>query len=120
MHVGATPEIFKNAAKLRLNMTEPEIILWEQLKMKPLGFKFRRQHPIHKYILDFYCHKKRLSIEIDGGYHNCIEQKQKDKERTNYLNSVDITEIRFTNHEVLKNSDVVLTKILDKLREGTL
>ena len=68
MHDGAIPEIFRNAAKLRANMTETENIIWEFLRTKPSGFKFRRQHPINKYILDFYCHRKRLSIEIDGGY----------------------------------------------------
>ncbi|MEM6517631.1 MAG: DUF559 domain-containing protein, partial [Bacteroidota bacterium] len=69
MHDSATPNIFKNAARLRSNMTEPKIKLWDYLKIKPKGFKFRRQHPIAGYVLDFYCHKLRLSIEIDGGYH---------------------------------------------------
>ncbi len=70
MHDGASPKIFRYAHILRKNMTEPELKLWEFLKKHPLGYKFRRQHPIHKYILDFYCHKKRLSIEVDGKNHN--------------------------------------------------
>jgi very-short-patch-repair endonuclease len=92
MHDGATPKVFKNAAKLRENMTQSEIRLWEYLKTKPFGYKFRRQHPIAGYVLDFYCHKLRLSIEVDGGYHLKKEQKEKDIERTAYLNSVGIIE----------------------------
>ncbi|MCH7524781.1 MAG: endonuclease domain-containing protein [Bacteroidetes bacterium] len=111
MHCGATPQIFKNAAKLRLDMTETEIILWDYLKTKPDGFKFRRQHPIHIYILDFYCHKLKISIEIDGDYHLKMEQKEKDRERTNYLKSIDITEIRFTNKDILNNQQNVINKI---------
>ncbi len=57
-------------------MTETDIIVWEYLKTKPLGLKFRRQHPINCYVLDFYCRRKRLSIEIDGRYHNNLEEKR--------------------------------------------
>ncbi|NHF57807.1 endonuclease domain-containing protein [Flavobacteriaceae bacterium TP-CH-4] len=111
MHDGAPPQIFKNAAKLRQRMTEPEKILWEALKTKPFGFKFRRQHPINYYILDFYCHQKRLSIEVDGGYHLAKKQKERDKRKIDYLNSVDIREIRFSNEEVLHQRDSILQKI---------
>ncbi len=119
MHDGASPRIFKNAAKLRLSMTPSEKNLWNELKNKPLGFKFRRQHPIKFYILDFYCHKKHLSIEIDGGYHNHLEQKEKDKKRTEYLNSVGIKEIRFQNDMVLNNIEQVLKQIYVELRTGS-
>ena len=115
MHDGAKPEIFKNAEKLRANMTKTEILLWDFLKLKPFGLKFRRQHPINKYILDFYCHQKRLSIEIDGGYHLKKEQKEKDYERTKYLKSVGIKEIRFTNQDVLENLDDIKSKIEKEL-----
>ncbi|RLD29825.1 MAG: hypothetical protein DRI75_01975 [Bacteroidetes bacterium] len=120
MHDGATPKIFRNAAKLRFDMTEPEKLLWETLKTKPEGFKFRRQHPIKFFVLDFYCHKKRLSIEIDGGYHNNAEQKEKDNKKTTYLNGVGISEMRFTNTEVLDNIDSVMSKIIYKLLEDSL
>jgi very-short-patch-repair endonuclease len=119
MHDGATPRVFKNAAKLRSNMTEPEIKLWEYLKTKPLGYKFRRQHPISGYVLDFYCHKLKLSIEIDGGYHQNKEQKEKDAERTEYLNSVGITEYRFTNKDILNRFAESLEFIISKLRADT-
>ena len=66
MHLNASPEIFVYAKKLRLSMTESEQILWEILKNKKFsGLKFRRQHPILKYILDFYCHSEKLGIELD-------------------------------------------------------
>lgn len=101
MHDGATSKIFEFALKLRANMTEPEQKLWYYLKTKPLGFKFRRQHPIGKYVLDFYCHKIRLSIEIDGQNHETIEQKFSDQKRASYLNSLGIKELRFNNENVL-------------------
>ncbi|MEM6517627.1 MAG: endonuclease domain-containing protein, partial [Bacteroidota bacterium] len=84
--------------------------------IKPKGFKFRRQHPIAGYVLDFYCHKLRLSIEIDGGYHLKKEQQEKDAERTAYLNEVGITEIRFTNDLVLNNFQEVIEQINIHLR----
>jgi len=116
MHDGATAKVYRNAAKLRENMTEPEIKLWDYLKIKPMGFKFRRQHPISGYILDFYCHKLKLSIEIDGGYHLNKEQREKDIERTAYLNSVGITEYRFTNEEILHEFEKSIEFINSKLR----
>ena len=111
MHNGATPKVFRNAASLRENMTEPEKVLWEYLKTKPMGLKFRRQHPISGYVLDFYCHKLRLSIEIDGGYHLQKEQREKDLERTDYLKGLGISEIRFTNEQVLNHYDDVIKSI---------
>ncbi len=120
MHDGATPSVFRNAQKLRDNMTEPELKLWEFLKMKPMGYKFRRQHPIAGYVLDFYCHKLRLSIEIDGGYHMQKEQKEKDNERTKYLENLGISEIRFTNEQVLNDYDNTIEIINSNLRAGTL
>jgi very-short-patch-repair endonuclease len=118
MHDGATPSVFRNAAKLRVSMTETELKLWEYLKIKPLGFKFRRQHPIGGFVLDFYCHKLKLSIEIDGGYHLTKEQTEKDKIRTNYLSEIGISEIRFTNEQVLNKYENVIENVNSKLRAG--
>ena len=119
MHCGATPKVFQNAAKLRDSMTDPEKNLWEYLRKKPLGFKFRRQHPLAGYVLDFYCHKLRLSIEIDGGYHLKKEQKEKDEERTEYLKNLGITEMRVTNNQVLRKFETVIENINDRLCEDT-
>ena len=117
MHYGATPEVFRNAAKLRENMTDPERKLWEYLKTKPMGYKFRRQHPISRYILDFYCHQLRLSIEVDGGYHLTIEQREIDNQRTEYLESVGITVYRFTNQEILNQFEQSIDMITSKIRD---
>jgi very-short-patch-repair endonuclease len=89
--------------------------LWSILKEYKLkGFKFRRQHPISNYIADFYCHKAKLIIEIDGEYHNNEEQILIDKERTKYFNEIGLTEIRFSNQQVLFEIENVLNKI-DKI-----
>jgi very-short-patch-repair endonuclease len=101
-----------------MNMTVPEIILWNYLRKKPFGFKFRRQHPIQVYVLDFYCHKLKLSIEIDGAYHTSLEQKEKDIARTKDLNEVGIKEIRFTNDDVLNHFELVIEKIECELERG--
>jgi very-short-patch-repair endonuclease len=115
MHDRASPKIFGFASNLRVNMTIPEKKLWQYLKNKPLGFKFRRQHPIGKYILAFYCHKKRLSIEIDGENHNQLDQIVNDLERTGYLNRLGINEIRFKNEEVLNDLDRLKLNIKNEL-----
>ena len=120
MHDGASPDMFEFAANLRKRMTASEKMLWDRLKNKSLNDKFRRQHPIGQYILDFYCHRKRLSIELDGNVHDNKEQKIKDIERTSYLNELGIKEIRFKNKEVMNNIDKVISKINDNLRKDTL
>jgi len=113
MHTGAKPELFRFAEKLRRNMTEAELVLWEFFRTKKLSYKFRRQHPFDKYILDFYCHQLKLSIEIDGQYHDVIEQKILDEQRTIDITRLGITEIRFTNEEVINNYNQTL-KIISK------
>ena len=113
MWKGASKETFRKARILRENMTEPEKKLWERLSKNQIeGLKFRRQHPILFYIADFYCHALHLIIEIDGGYHDTIEQKVKDDERTEHLKSNGITLIRFSNKEVLNNMDGVIEEII--------
>lgn len=86
MHHNASPIVFERAKLLRQNETPAEKKLWKYLKNKQLdGIKFRRQHPIGRYILDFYCHKTKLGVEIDGGYHQDKLQQWVDKDRTKYL-----------------------------------
>lgn len=112
MFYGATNLIFENAKELRNNQTEAEAVLWNILKdYKLSGFKFRRQHPISNFIADFYCHKVKLIIEIDGEYHNNIEQKIKDKERTAYFLEIGLQEIRFSNNQILFEIENVLNTI---------
>lgn len=101
MHFDAPPKLFGYARKNRQFPTETEAILWDALKRHSLlPYKFRRQHPVGMYIVDFYCHSKRLAIEIDGGYHQTAEQRQYDEYRTAELNRIGIREIRFTNDDV--------------------
>lgn len=102
MHFDAPPKVFGFARKNRHSPTEAEAVLWEALKGSNIGNnKFRRQHPVGKYIIDFYCHQKRLAVEIDGGYHLTEEQKLYDANRTAALIQLGIREIRFTNDDVL-------------------
>ncbi len=116
MYKGAPPDSFVKAKFLRDNMTDAEKLLWERLKDNKLkGFKFRRQHPIHIYIVDFYCHKLKLIIEIDGGYHDSKEQKLLDAERSEILKFQELEIIRFTNDEVLGNIEFVMRKIEEKI-----
>ena len=102
-------EILKaNAEANRNNPTEAENALWQMLRGSNLGYKFRRQHPIADFIVDFYCPEKALTIELDGGYHNDPKQKEADKLRAKILEDMGYTEIRFSNEEVLHNTDSVL------------
>lgn len=100
------------ARNLRKNQTEAEQILWSKLRSRQLsGFKFRRQHPIESYVLDFYCSETHLAIEIDGGQHTENKNIERDNDRTAYLNQKGIRVIRFWNNDVIKHLDEVLTEI---------
>jgi len=97
---------------LRNNSTEAEILLWNCLKGKQLdGRKFRRQHSIRNYIVDFYCPEEKLVIELDGEFHFEDEVKKYDEKRTGLINNLGIKLIRFENQEVLYNLDNVLKSI---------
>ena len=101
MHRDAPPRIFGFAKVNRHAPTQVEELLWNTLKGKQLGgHKFRRQHPIGRYIVDFYCHASQLAIELDGGYHNDPEQKAYDEYRTSELARMGIREIRFRNEDL--------------------
>ena len=100
-----------NAREHRKNPTEAEAALWEMLRRKSLGYRFRRQHLIDSYIVDFVCLERSLIIEVDGGYHTTEDQKEADKERTKRLEELGFQVIRFTNEEVIANTDKTLSKI---------
>ena len=118
MWKGAPSDSFSKAQFLRRNETIAEKLLWEKLRNNQLGgLKFRRQHPVNIYIADFYCHKFKLIIEIDGDYHNQEEQKQKDKVRTEVLRLNDLKIIRFKNEEVEQDINQVLTTIKNKIEQ---
>ena len=107
--------LIEEAKRMRKEPTDAEAALWELLRDKKLGDKFRRQHLIDDFIVDFVCLSKNLVIEVDGGYHNDLTQKEYDQQRTLYLNEKGFKVIRFTNEEVLGNTEAVLTKIKDIL-----
>jgi very-short-patch-repair endonuclease len=116
LYKGATPPLFQFARGNRQSPTEAEKLLWMNLRGRRLkGFKFRRQHPLEKFIVDFYCPESRLAIELDGGYHDEAEQSEIDA-RTLELNAVGIQVIRFKNSEVIENMASVLKKISLHLR----
>jgi len=105
---------------LRNNATEAEQILWQHLKNSKLdGCKFVRQYSIGPYILDFYCPKLRLGIELDGSYHNAQNTVLYDKDRTEYLKTVNIKTIRFWNDAIIKSTNEVLKIIRKHLEGGT-
>ena len=118
MWKGAPSDSFSKAQFLRRNETIAEKLLWEKLRNNQLeGLKFRRQHPVNIYIADFYCHKFKLIIELDGDYHDQEEQKQKDEVRTEVLRLNDLKIIRFKNEEVEQDINQVLTAIKNKIEQ---
>ena len=100
-------------ADLRNTQTSQEILLWSRLRRKQLGYKFRRQHSIGGYIIDFYCPKKKLAIEIDGSQH--FTNKEYDEVRSKYLEGISIKVLRFTNIEINTNISGVIDKITNEL-----
>ena len=97
---------------LRKKLTPAEATLWTLLKGKQLdGRKFRRQHSVGKYILDFYCPLERLAIELDGEHHFTDEGFAYDEERTNYLNRLKIQVLRFENEQIFQSPDGVVAEI---------
>ena len=101
----------QNAKYNRKHPTEAEALLWEHLRGKQLGVRFRRQHPVYDYIPDFVCLTLNLIIEVDGGYHTIKEQRLNDEKRDAYLASFGFHIIRFTNEEVLYDLNNVLNEI---------
>lgn len=99
------------AYRMRINPTEAESILWQQLKGKALGQPFRRQHIIGPFIADFICVPRKLILEIDGGYHQLPDQQISDEERTQWLEAKGYKVIRFTNEEVIADIDSVINTI---------
>jgi leucyl-tRNA synthetase/very-short-patch-repair endonuclease len=112
-----TPVQYELARMMRKDYTKAEKEMWELLRNSKLGVKFRRQHPIESYIVDFVSLQNKLVVEIDGGYHETIEQKVYDAERTNVLKDIGFDVIRFTNNEVLENPYKVRDKIKEILKE---
>jgi very-short-patch-repair endonuclease len=104
--------------ELRKNATKAEKILWKHLKGKQLsGFKFRRQYSIDKFVIDFYCTKLKLAIELDGSVHEPDHMKIYDIKREEIIKTFGITFLRFKNFEIFQNLEHVLNDISNKLKE---
>ena len=102
---------------LRTNATDAEQKIWYFLRNRQFEkYKFRRQHPIGVYIVDFVCLMEKLIVELDGGQH--VEQAQYDARRTNALVEKGFRVLRFWNNDVMQNTDAVLEKILAELNAG--
>ena len=115
-YFGAPAETIEFAKRLRKHMTPAEKVIWQRLKGKNIKrLKFRRQHPIGHYIADFYCHKIRLVIEIDGPIHLNKECKIHVESRTAEMNRYDIKVIRFTNYEVRNHIGLVMNSIKEEI-----
>lgn len=111
MFEGAINITFEHAKLLRKNMTEAEKILWMHLKDGMHGYKFRRQHPISNYIVDFFCYKAKLIIELDGSVHSNEQVRKNDKQREDELQRMNYMIIRFSNEEVFYKLEAVLERV---------
>jgi cyclase len=119
MFYKADPLIFENARKLRNKLTSAEQTFWLRLKEQFPDYKFRRQHPISIYIADFYCHKLKLVIEIDGSIHNSNEAKLDDEKRQKDLENLNLTVTRFTNEQIKNEVEDVIEIVTSTIKKLT-
>ena len=103
------PQLLVFAKTMRTNATDAESLMWQLLRNKRfMNLKFRRQHVIAPYIVDFYCHELALVIELDGSQHNTEDGRAYDIERTKFLEALDLKVVRYWNSEVLGKTEAVL------------
>lgn len=118
LYYGTSIEILNRATVLRKNMTEAEKLLWSRLSYNQLmGLKFRRQHPINQFIVDFYCHKLKLVIELDGEIHLKEEVAERDMGREDMLRNFGIVVLRFKNNEIQNNIESVILQLKHKIAQ---
>ena len=111
-----TKEKLQRAKELRREMTPAEKLLWQEVRAKKLGVRFRRQQIIQGFIVDFYCHRAALVVEVDGDIHDL--QKEEDERREKVLSALGLRVVRFRNDEVLKNLSAVVNKTKPVLSTG--
>jgi len=103
---------------LRSNLPKAEVILWSRLKSKGLdGYKFRRQYSVGKFVIDFYCPRLKLAIEVDGDSHFSEESEVCDRERQRFIESFEISFLRFTNKDIYENLGEVLAAIKARMQK---
>ena len=120
MFYKADPLIFSNARELRNKLTPSEQVFWLRLKEQFPKYKFRRQHPISIYVADFYCHKLKLVIEIDGSIHDSEKAKLNDRRRQQNLENLNLTVIRFTNDQVKNEIESIFEMISSTINKLTI
>ena len=114
LHEGAIGKLYQYGREVRQESTEAEKLLWAELRSRKLnGLKFRRQHPLDKFIVDFYCNERKLVIELDGSVHDKKINKEYDDARTAMLAGLNIIVLRFKNEDVTNNLKEVIRKISD-------
>jgi very-short-patch-repair endonuclease len=112
------PQLLEFAKTMRSNATDAENLMWQLLRAKRfMNLKFRRQHVIAPYIVDFYCHEIGLVIELDGSQHGTKDAIEYDDERTKFLDALGLRVVRYWNHDVLGQMDVVLGDLWNKCLE---
>jgi acetylglutamate kinase len=117
MYYGAHPLIFQRAQELRAVITPAEEVVWNIIHFNPWDIKFRRQHPLANYVVDFYCHSLKLVIEIDGSVHQEEEVKRNDKHREDHLKELGLNVIRFSNKDVFSNTNLVFNQLDEIIKE---
>ena len=119
-YYGSSPKTEDRAKSLRRESTEAGKLFWKIVRNRAVnGLKFRRQHPIGHFIVDFYCHEVKLAIELDGDVHDVDEVKQYDKARQKIIEELGITLLRFDNEVIFTNPDEALVKILEYVNKAT-
>jgi very-short-patch-repair endonuclease len=114
MKIKYNPKLKELARQLRNNATKSEIRLWQKLKRNQIyGYDFHRQKPIDNYIVDFFCNKLQLAIELDGYSHEIVEVWEKDVKKTKRLHQLNIQVLRFSDYQVMNEIDNVLRAIED-------
>ncbi|QOW49022.1 MULTISPECIES: endonuclease domain-containing protein [unclassified Acinetobacter] len=112
------PQLLIFAKTMRHTATDAEHLMWQLLRAKRfMNLKFRRQHVIKPYIVDFYCHEIGLVIELDGSQHGTDEAIEYDAERTKFLETLGLTVVRYWNHDVLSRTDAVLEDLRQRCAE---
>jgi very-short-patch-repair endonuclease len=112
-------ETVKRARKLRSEMSLPEAMLWRELRKRPDGLKFRRQHPAGVYVLDFYCAAARLAIEVDGFAHDGENAARSDAARSHFLRSQGVATLRVPARAVLGDLEAAVARIVQVCRQRT-
>lgn len=114
--LGAPAKTARMARRLRREMSLPEILLWQQLKLHPGGYLFRKQHPLGVYALDFACIRARLAIEVDGEAHDRGDQPERDKVRDAFVSTAGFATLRIPARDVLRNMEGVVIAIVEACR----